>query len=532
MKKISMQTSISSLRSALALGAIASISLAAGCPAPVEAEPKKKPPVEEPPDVTNIANVFPHDPLTDNQTPVEVTIAAPTTSDGTLTNDFVNALNCLQVPGGPTVFGFATVCLEDSTVTPDEDGSYRSVVPPTSFADAQDPFAQVQMYHHVNVIHDYFKNTFEFTGLDFPLNAVVNLSINVQGAWQSFENAAFIPEASFAAFGLPARDNGAIMFGQGASVDYAYDASVIYHEYTHAMIGPDRMNAIGAKSHGLDNTAGAMNEGLADYFASTVLEDGFLGRYALGTLGRDLESPRSCPADLTTEIHADGKIVGTALWAVRTALGAAVADELVFNAVQNATAETGLDELGELLRAEAVAAGVDDTVIPILTSHGMIDCERVKPWVAVNFAATAEQVPHQVEGKDNAQGGFADGMPGYHQWSVDVPAGKSVALSWSMNPPQGFGGGGALGPLHLAVRKDSAIDVAFSGAVTADGVVANTPLANNAQAVTLSGNCVPAAGGRIFLLFLNPNAAGQGVATMGISLVDAPAEGAVVNTCD
>ena len=531
MKKISMQTSISSLRSALALGAIASMSLAAGCPAPVEAEPKKKPPVEEPPDVTNIANVFAHDPITDNQTAVEVTIAAPTTSDGTLTNDFVNALNCLQVDGGPTVFGFATVCLEDSTAKPDDDGSYRSVLPPTSFADAQDSFAQVQMYHHVNIIHDYFKDTFEFTGLDFPLNAVVNLSIKVQGAWQAFENAAFIPEASFAAFGLPARDNGAIMFGQGGTVDYAYDASVIYHEYTHAMIGPDRMNSVGLKVHGLDNTAGAMNEGLADYFASTVLDDAFLGRYALGAQGRDLESARSCPADLTTEIHADGKIVGSALWEVRTALGAAVTDELAFNAVQNATGETGLDEFGELLRAEAVAAGVDDTVTPILTAHGMIGCERVKPWVAVSFANTPEQVPHQVEGMQNAQGGFPDGMPGYHQFSVEVPAGKSVALNWSLVPAQGFGGG-ANGPLHLAVRKGSAIQFDFNGGMTADGIVNNAALANDAQAVTLTGNCLPAAGGRLFLTFLNTNDGGAGVATMGIALVDAPADGATVNSCD
>ena len=429
------------------------------------------------------------------------------------------------------MFGFATVCLEDSSVTPDDDGSYRSVVPPTSFTDAQDPFAQVQMYHHVNIIHDYFKDTFEFTGLDFPLDAVVNLSINIQGAWQAFENAAFIPEASFAAFGLPARDNGAIMFGQGGTVDYSYDASVIYHEYTHAMIGPDRMNSVGLKVHGLDNTAGAMNEGLADYFASTVLDDAFLGHYALGAQGRDLESSRSCPADLTTEVHADGKIVGSALWEVRTALGAAVADELVFNAVQNATGETGLDELGELLRAEAVAADVDDTVTPILTAHGMIGCERVKPWVAVSFANTPEQVPHQVEGMQNAQGGFPDGMPGYHQFFVDVPAGKSVALSWSLVPAQGFGGG-ANGPLHLAVRKGSAIEFDFNGAMTADGIVDNAALANDAQAVTLTGNCLPAAGGRLFLTFLNTNDGGEGVATMGLALVDAPADGATVNSCD
>ena len=511
--------------------ALAALAFAAACGETPPPGRSDIPLEDKEPDVTNRAFVFPHDPLTDEQTAVELTIAAPTSSDGTLNNSFVNALNCLQTDGGPSLFGFADLCLEDSSVTPDDDGSYRSVLPPALFTDGQDPFAQVQMYHHVNVIHDYFKGAFDFDGLDFALDAVVNLTINVQGVWQPFENAAFIPEASFAAFGLPLRENGAIMFGQGGNVDYAYDASVIYHEYTHAMIGPERMNAISVKSHGLDNTAGAMSEGLADYFASTILDDGFVGHYALGPQGRDLESPRSCPADLTTEIHADGKIVGTALWAVREAIGAAAADEIAFHAVQSATAATGLDELGELLRAEAVIAGVGDLVTPILTSHGLIGCQRVKPWVAVNFAATAEQVPHQVEGWEYAQGGFGDGVPGYHQFSLDVPAGKAVELSWTMLPPQGFGGG-VNGPLQLALRKDSLVEVAFGGTITANSIIDNAPLANDAQAVTLTGNCLPVEGGRLFLLFLNRNEAGQAVAQMGISLVDFPANDAVTNSCD
>ena len=129
------------------------------------------------------------------------------------------------------------------------------------------------------------------------------------------------------------------------------------------------------------------------------------------------------------------------------------------------------------------------------------------------------------------QCGFPDGLPGYHQFSVDVPVGKSVALSWSLVPAEGFGGG-ANGPLHLAVRKGSAIEFDFNGAVTADGIVDNAALANDAQAVTPTGNCLPAAGGRLFLTFLNTNDGGEGVATMGLALVNAPADGATVNSCD
>ena len=507
--------------------------LVAGCGAPPVDPPTNK---EEPrpADPTNRALVFVHDPITDGA-PREISLEAPTTADGTLTNASVNALNCTQQDGGPDLFGFATLCLEESSVIPDADGSYLSRLPPEDFSDGQDPFAQVQMYHHVNVIHDYFKNSFGFTGLDFPLDAVVNLMFNQGGTWQPFPNAAFIPEESFAAFGLAPRPNGAIMFGQGADVDFSYDASVIYHEYTHAMVGPNRMNGVNLKETGLDNTPGAMNEGLADYFASSLLDDAFLGRYALGAQGRDLEASRSCPADLTTEIHADGKIISTALWEIRTALGKEVADGLAFRAVQSSNGGTGLDEMGELVRAEAAALGDDVLAIvePILAAHGVTGCVRTRPWVNVNFAQTPEQVPHQVEGTQAVQGGggFADGVPGYHQWFVDVPAGQSVQLGWTFAPAGGFGAPPA-GALHLGVRSGAVVQLNGDGSVNADAIVDNATFANSTQGITLSGNCVPAAGGRLFLLFLNPNAGGSGVSTMTISLVDAPAADTVIATCN
>lgn len=524
-----MNHSQTTLGTALVLGLSAGLGIA--CDAPPDSHQH----VDEPPapvDVTNHAFVFAPDPVTQPEVQ-EVLLAAPTTDDGRLTNAYVSALNCLQEAGGTSLFGFASLCVEDSTAIPDVDGSYRSILPPDDFTDGQDAFAQVQMYHHVNVMHDYFKSTFGFEGLDFPLDAVVNLTLNVQGQWRSFPNAAFMPEESFAAFGLPPRENGAIMFGQGDDVDFSYDASVIYHEYSHAMVGPERMNSVTVKESGLDNTAGAMNEGVADYFASTVLDEAYLGPYALGDLGRDLSSSRSCPEDLTTEVHADGKIIASALWEIRAQLGREVADGLVFRAVQGSSAGTGLDELGELLRAEAATLGTDvqAAVEPILIDHGVLGCVRAKPWVDVDFATTAEQVPHQVEGTQGAQGGFPDGMPGYHQWFVDVPAGKAVTLAWSFAPANGFGAAEP-GPVKLALKKGAMVEVSPTGAIAADAVVDDAPFAEGAQTITLWGNCTPAEGGRVFLLFVNPNEGGQGVASMNVELVDAAPADAVVATCD
>ena len=81
-------------------------------------------------------------------------------------------------------------CVPEQKAKPGPDGTYLHIVPPATPAEDDGRFAEVMMYHHMQVIHDYFKETFAFTGLDFPLDAVVNLTIDVGGTWRSFPNAA------------------------------------------------------------------------------------------------------------------------------------------------------------------------------------------------------------------------------------------------------------------------------------------------------------------------------------------------------
>lgn len=483
--------------------------------------------VEDPVDDALKARIYATDPVTDAEL-TEVVLEEPVTDDGTLTGQFVNALNCLNKDGGQDLFGFAKLCVEEKSVRPDDAGSYLHVEPPTSETDPDDSFAELMMYHHVTGMHDYFRGTHGFEGLDFPLDAVVNVTIKAQGQWQSFPNAAFIPEQSFAAMGLPSRDFGAIMFGQGDPVDFSYDASVIFHEYTHAMVGTGRLQGNFADSQGLNNTPGAINEAVADYFAATVLDAALIGPYALGAYARDLDEARSCPEDLTTAIHTDGKIVGSALWSIRSAVGVDVADAAVFGAVQAAQLSTGFEEIGALMLSEVTRLSPDDAtaVETILDDHGLLDCERAKTWENVSLTNTTG-APLTVEGRQSVQGSFPDGVPGYLQLRAERTDAAFLELEWELSESGGFFGGETQ-PISLALRSGESVELLDDGQVDADTVVAPGFESGRVQRVVVDGACADAG---LYTLFLNGGGSAASVARLGIRELDAAPADVDVITC-
>ncbi len=467
------------------------------------------------------ARIFLRDPVSDNEQLTEVTLVPPTTADGSLVSASVAVLNCLNEEGGPPMrrYGMTvgSLCHETRIVLPDDDGHYLGTTPPADWSDQGDGFAEVQMYHHVNRIHDYFKDEHGLTDLDYPLEALVNVSFNVQvgpqKGWQGFPNAAFIPKEGFAQLGLPDREHGAIVFGQYGKTDFCYDASVIYHEYTHAMIGTTRLQGSYPDQYGLDNLSGAMNEGFADYFAASMSDLPVIGSYALTFAGdqalRDLTKPRYCPDDLTTEVHADGKIIGSAMWAIRSALGPGQADAIILRALQSFTQTTNLDQAGKLILAEAESEGVElaAKIEPILVKHGIIGCVRAKEYKDFNAFTSEDQVPYSVEGQGSLGMKLPDGVPGYVQFWVDLPPKTAgIALRWRATT-QGGWGGGAPAKLHVAVRRDKPVDFLLfaGGIVEADLKVqpAADPKSSTDQKLTLGGACLPKVGGRVYLMFLN-----------------------------
>ena len=518
---------------------------------------------------TGEAWVYLDDPVTNAGELTQVTLAPSVFDDGRLTSDWVEVFNCLNEEGGVSAmpnFGpfdiTVFLCNEVQSVRPDDDGNYLSIRPPEDDTDPNDPFAEVMMYHHVNLVHDYFKNTHGFAELDFALPALVNVQFKTEppipvpgvmpgpDGWIPFSNAAFFPKENWQAFaaqfGLPPRDKDSIIFFQGDK-DFAYDARVIYHEYTHAVVGTGRLNGFPtADKFGLSNAPGSMNEGLADYFAGSIADDPVIGAY-VGVMGlglRDLSEARRCPEDSIDEIHAHGQLIGSTMWAVREAVGAEIADGIAFRALEQFSRTTDHQQAAELILAEAVDISdeVGNQVREIFEGYGFIDCERSRAWERFRAAQSRDRIPHIVEGSQSAgRGGLDEGVPAYKQFFIDVDADTAaVQLSWSVGTSGGgfggFGGGGGeqASPLSISVRKNSPIEIGYTPRMTVAEDARYTPeLANGGQRIVLSGDCFPADGGRVHTLFLNGGQSAAQIERMDIEVLDAiPEDGLVVNCSD
>ncbi len=501
------------------------------------------------------AKIYVSDPKTDALKTTLVTLTHPTDPDGHLIGDFASVSNCLQQDGGAPLkfngFEVGALCLETPTATRDADQSYLSIVPPGDDSDPEDKFAELMMYYHVNQIHDFYQDGFDLALKHNPIEALVNVTlnstINMGGGtgWQGFPNAAFMPPEAFTAYGLPKKANGAIVFGQYQSTDFSYDASVIYHEYTHAMVGTTRLSGVLVDAFGLDNLPGAMNEGFADYFSCSRRDSPIIGPYALTFQGdfyvRDLSSGRKFPDDLTSEAHADGKIIGSTLWEIRGALGQQQADQIILNALQSFNASTNLYGAGKLILSEAkkVDAATGTTVNTILKAHGILSSERAKAWAKFSVQTSAEQVPIAIAGTDQvpAGSGLNDGVPGYFQFVVkDIPAGtQGVTLAWRAQAGQGgglTGGGGGAPDVQLAVKKDALVMIG-TNQTEADAIVtgkANAAFGKSFQSVTLTGACLPASGGKLYIMLLNKGTSGD-VTDTDIQFVSDASKSLNVVTC-
>ena len=497
------------------------------------------------------ALVYLHDPVTDNEQLSEVTLPKTRFADGSFTSEAVEVYNCLNEPGGaggqvmvgPNFNIDVALCREEQTVRPDPDGHYLSIEPPPLKTDPNDAFAEVMMYYHVNQIYDYYLDRFGYTRYNEPLTALVNVQFTTDppipgfprnpDGFIPFDNAAFFPketwEAFAAQFGLPPRNQDSIIFFQGQA-DFSYDASVIYHEYTHAVIGINRLQATVLDEYGADASPSGMNEGLADYFAATFLDQEKVGPYGIGTIdfsgGRDLSAPYRCPTETHWEVHVHGRVIASALWAVREEIGAEKADLIAFRALEQFIQTTTHQEAAELLLAEAASEGVESQVRPILVDYGIIDCVRSRPWVDYSAQFSPDRVPYAV-GSVQTLGNPAlrqVGAPAYKQFYIDLPDNKRAArISWTLASGQGgFGGfGGGQGPqaLELAVSSGSPVQYTFNPLRLNADFTFGTALEENTQTLILDESCFPEKQ-RLHTLFLNKANSDQNIERMNIEFLD------------
>lgn len=369
--------------------------------------------------------------------PIQVTVGNLESKAGKLTGTFAEVWNCLKEPGGEqqTIpYGGAyydvALCHYVQTVTPGEDGSYLHILPTASPRDPNDQFAEVMTYYSMNRVHDFFQDTFGHTESDRSLFSVVNIQFQIEGGdyWMPLDNAAFMPDASYGFMGFNMHDGEMLAFGQGENIDFCSDASVVFHEYTHFLIGSNRLYANRGDRYGFSGDPAGMNEGFADYFASTILGNPVLGEYSLGDQSRDLSGFRKCPDNYVGQSHYDGQIWSTSLWEIRTTIGAEIADQLAYRALIGCTVDTSFGEAAQFVMDACAELSPEnsETVRLILEKHNVIDCSRV-----IEAGSELAKKTYYVPGTmDSYVREFQSSVPSTFQYKIVVPEGKTSFVAY------------------------------------------------------------------------------------------------------
>ncbi|RKY67737.1 MAG: hypothetical protein DRQ02_06450 [Candidatus Latescibacterota bacterium] len=171
---------------------------------------------------------------------------------------------------------------------------------------------QENVFYHINRVHNFFKNTLGYNGMDYQMDVHINVS-----EW--------IGHLPWVGWGGGAASNGEDIWITEDGEGHKY-SDVLYHEYTHNVL--DHIYAQDLHDSGLMGRS--LAEGLCDYFAATLNGDQRIGEGYISPY-RELEPNRYYPADYGSDAHDNGRILGGACWDLRSSLGASTTDALVFN---------------------------------------------------------------------------------------------------------------------------------------------------------------------------------------------------------
>jgi hypothetical protein len=340
----------------------------------------------------------------------EVTLPGVTSS---LRNDYAWTSSCVDFDDQ------SWTCNEKrSWATPDSLGDFIFDPDPSS---VEDPFAEVQMFWHLDRVARWFEDEFGFrTNFGVAGRAIEGIvNFQLQNAFFGDADGDGVPE---------------VAFGQGGGVDYAYDADVVYHEFGHAVFGAvvDSGNGRWDEIGRLVAPSG-LNEGSADFFSLAITGDPELGEYA-GTAGfgnndaiRNLDADRRCPDDIYGESHVDGELWGALGWNLieDPTIGPDVAAQAVFGALNlwddevtfGAAGEALMEATDDLLDAGYITEAVHARMHEIIEDAGFADCGRV---IRLDDGAR----PRQATFGANFQGNVR-GFPMPNQYSLDAPEGTT-----------------------------------------------------------------------------------------------------------
>ena len=180
------------------------------------------------------------------------------------------------------------------------------------------------IFYHVNFIHDFYTkgSPFNITEFNYQTKATIESSLLENAGWDWGCNAYFWSGDNNSQFG-----NG---WGVGSDCEnLALGSDIIYHEYTHAA---DYFIYMGSLPYAREN--GALDEGSADYFSSSINNDPIMGdgifTGARLNAQRNLTNKRIYPRDLQgglgcapvtgndyCYVHNNSLLISGAMWDMR-----------------------------------------------------------------------------------------------------------------------------------------------------------------------------------------------------------------------
>ncbi|MFZ5433747.1 MAG: T9SS type A sorting domain-containing protein [Calditrichota bacterium] len=190
---------------------------------------------------------------------------------------------------------------------------------------------EMNLFYHTSFIHDWYKILDpDYSALDYPMPAVANYGTHYDNAfWNGYGT----------------------YYGSGSQYhNFAMFCDIIYHEYTHGVTDGIYPNGMLPYT----DQPGALNEAWSDYIGCTITNDHYCAEWIGGGFNswfRNLDNDLVYPDNWRGEVHDDSRFVSAALWEIREAVGAEIADSLAHFA-RYALAETFLDYLIAVLETD------------------------------------------------------------------------------------------------------------------------------------------------------------------------------------
>jgi len=213
-------------------------------------------------------------------------------------------------------------------------------------------FDEVNVYYHVDKFRFNFINGFGFNGF-----AQIEAIVNQPGEGANFN------------FG---RLN---FFHSNPSLpDFAREAKVIYHEYTHAVV--NAINGLESPS----NESGGINEGLADYFAGSFVNDAVIGEYAFPFQKRNMSNPQiHLYSDLPAgaQPQTSGEFFSHILWTLRGQIG--TTNQIVYDALDNVTTQVNFLGYRDAMMNETGNQTTRNTIQNTFADHEVGDYANSPP---------------------------------------------------------------------------------------------------------------------------------------------------------